>query len=251
MRDHGTLILLRHGESTANAAGLFTGVLDVALTVDGVAEGRNAAALLNTARLSPDVVLTSTLRRAQETATIVRSLLPTPPERGWSDWRVNERNYGALTGRSKADVVREFGEKRFTDWRRSLDSAPDPMSDELHHELSVRPPFDTLPPQALTRTESLNDVIRRVGTFYGDTLVPLLEQGCGVLLVAHGNSLRALCVVLDRLDDDAVRRLNLPTGQPLVYRFDAHLTPEPAGGRYLDEAGAKAGAIALALEGGT
>lgn len=85
MRDHGTLILLRHGESTANAAGLFTGVLDVALTVDGVAEGRNAAALLNIARLSPDVVLTSTLRRAQETATIVRSLLPAPPERGWSD----------------------------------------------------------------------------------------------------------------------------------------------------------------------
>lgn len=243
--------MLRHGQSTANAAGLFTGVLDVPLTALGVAEARNAAALLNDERLIPDVVLTSTLRRAQDTTAVVARELPAEAPRTWSDWRLNERNYGSLTGHSKTEVLQEFGEEQFIDWRRSVDSAPPPMSDRLLGELSAGQPFASLPPQALTRTESLRQVIARVNGFHLDTLAPLLRQGSCVLVVAHGNSLRALCVVLDRLEDDAVRQLNLPTGQPLVYGFDPDLRPVPAGGRYLDETSARAAGIVLAREGGT
>lgn len=242
--------MLRHGQSTANAAGLFTGVLDVPLTGLGVAEARNAAVLLTDANLFPDVVLTSTLRRAQDTAALVCSAFPEAPL-SWSDWRLNERNYGDLTGRSKAEVLREFGEEQFINWRRSVDSAPPPMSDRLFDQLSASQPFAGLPLEARTRTESLRQVIGRIDSFHRDTLAPLLRQGSCVLVVAHGNSLRALCVVLDRLEDDAVRALNLPTGQPLVYSFDPELKPVLPGGRYVDEASARAAAIVLAREGGT
>jgi 2,3-bisphosphoglycerate-dependent phosphoglycerate mutase len=251
VHEAGVLIVLRHGESTANAAGLFTGVLDAPLSVRGIHEAYAATALLNAAGLAPDTVFTSALGRARQTAEIVAAGLDHHPARVVSDWRLNERNYGALTGRSKDDVRTEFGDEQFLAWRRSVDEAPPPMSDRLYDEFASSALFRGLPGAALTRTEALSDVIARVGGFFTEQVEPLLARGRTVLVIAHGNSLRALCAALDRLDDQAIRDLNLPTGQPLVYRFDSAAQPVPAGGRYLDAVTALAAAVTLANEGGT
>ncbi|TFD12528.1 2,3-diphosphoglycerate-dependent phosphoglycerate mutase [Cryobacterium sp. TMT4-10] len=264
VREAGVLILLRHGESTANAAGLFTGVLDAPLSEQGIREAQAATALLNLALAGellpgpgagadppPVTLFTSTLARARQTAAIVAAGLAIPPAHCDADWRLNERNYGALTGRSKNDVRAEFGEEQFVAWRRSVDAAPPPMSDALHDEFARSALFRGLPPAALTRTEALSEVIERVGAVLEERVDPLLARGQTVLVIAHGNSLRALCAVLDGLDDQQIRDLNLPTGHPLVYRFDSADRPNPAGGRYLDAVTALAAAVRLASEGGT
>ncbi|MBC7442301.1 MAG: 2,3-diphosphoglycerate-dependent phosphoglycerate mutase [Ramlibacter sp.] len=263
MREAGVLIVLRHGESTANAAGLFTGVLDAPLSKRGILEAHAATDLLNlalSAELRPEpgndppapvTLLTSTLARARQTAAIVADGLARPLAGFDSDWRLNERNYGALTGRSKDDVRAEFGEEQFVAWRRSVDAAPPPMSDALYDGFAGSALFRGLPPAALTRTEALIDVIGRVGAVLTERVAPLLDLGQTVLVIAHGNSLRALCAVLDDLDDRQIRDLNLPTGHPLVYRFDAAGRPDPVGGRYLDAHAALAAAVRLASEGGT
>ncbi|HSP51717.1 MAG TPA: 2,3-diphosphoglycerate-dependent phosphoglycerate mutase [Cryobacterium sp.] len=257
MREAGVLIVLRHGESTANAAGLFTGVLDAPLSEQGFREAHAATALLNIALpgnlppAAPVTLFTSTLARAGQTAAIVAAGLDRQPAGYVADWRLNERNYGALTGRSKDDVRAEFGEERFVAWRRSVAEAPPAMGDRLFDEFAGSPLFRSLPPAALTRTEALSDVITRVDAFLTERVDPLLARGETVLVVAHGNSLRALCAVIDGLDDRQIRDLNLPTGQPLVYRFDARGNPVPFGGLYLDSVTALAAAITLANEGGT
>ena len=266
MREAGLLIVLRHGESTANAAGLFTGVLDAPLSEQGIREAHTATALLNLALpvnlalpgdLSPGsgaggvTLFTSTLARARQTAAIVAAGLARPLAGCDADWRMNERNYGALTGRSKDDVRAEFGEDQFRAWRRSVAEAPPAMGDRLFDEFAGTALFRALPPAALTRTEALSDVITRVDAFLTERVDPLLARGETVLVVAHGNSLRALCAVIDGLSDGQIRDLNLPTGQPLVYRFDARGQPAPFGGRYLDSVTALAAAITLANEGGT
>lgn len=248
-----TLILLRHGESTANAQGLFTGVLDAPLTPRGIVEARRAAEQIARARLHPGVVLTSELRRATQTAWIVADRLArgreTPQVR--RDWRLNERSYGALTGMSKAQVLHRFGHDRFVWWRRSMDGRPAPMPEPQWSELAARAPFDRLPARALPRTESLRDVIARVRPMLAEVLSPLLQDAGSVACVAHGNSLRALCACLDHLDDAEVAALNIPNAYPLVYRLDARLHPLRRGGRYLDEAAARAAARRVAREGGT
>lgn len=261
MRKAGVLIVLRHGESTANAAGLFTGVLDAPLSEQGIREAHAATALLNlalpselvpgSAAGSPVTLFTSTLARALQTAAIVAAGLTHPLAGCHSDWRLNERNYGALTGRSKDDVRAEFGETQFLAWRRSVAEAPPAMDDRLYAEFAATALFRALPPTALTRTEALSDVITRVDAFLTERVALLLARGETVLVIAHGNSLRALCAVLDGLDDQQIRDLNLPTGQPLVYRFDSRGHPAPLGGRYLDAVTALAAAIVLANEGGT
>lgn len=245
-RRWGVLVLLRHGESTANAAGIFTGALDVPLTARGVAEARRAGALLKDAELPIGTVLCSAMQRARETADIVAAALPGPLA-VLEDWRLNERNYGALTGRSKAEVLREFGERQFLTWRRSVDVAPPPMTPLQRAGIARTGPLHA----GLGSTESLRDVVDRVRACYAERIRPAVAAGAGVLVVAHGNSLRALCVVLDRLSDESVRRLNLPTGQPLVYRFGSGEHPETPGGSYLDPATAIAAAAAIAREGGT
>ena len=251
MPEYGTLLLLRHGLSTANADGLFTGLLDVPLSEVGVIEAHLAASLLNAADLSPDLVLTSVLARTKQTAEFVMADLRTPPREVVSDWRLDERNYGALTGRSKRDVLQEYGQAQFMNWRRSVDTPPPPMSDALYEKLSASALFRSLPSAALTRTESLRDVIARVGNCYVDRLMPPLRKGQTILVIAHGNSLRALCAILDELDDEAIRDLNIPTAQPLVYQFNRDLRSTVIGGRYLDNASAQAAAVALTNEGGT
>ncbi|WP_241973410.1 2,3-diphosphoglycerate-dependent phosphoglycerate mutase [Cryobacterium sp. TMT2-15-1] len=264
VREAGVLIVLRHGESTANAAGLFTGVLDAPLSEQGIREASGATALLNAALpldvprvdalphlAAPVTLFTSTLARARQTAAIVAAGLARPPVGCDADWRLNERNYGALTGRSKDDVRAEFGEEQFVAWRRSVAEAPPAMGDLLYDEFAGTALFRALPTAALTRTEALSDVITRVDAFLTERVDPLLARGETVLVVAHGNSLRALCAVIDGLSDGQIRDLNLPTGQPLVYRFDARGRSVPFGGRYLDSVTALAAALTLANEGGT
>ena len=241
--NEGSLVLLRHGQSTANAANLFTGILDPELSTVGTDEARAAAGLLSTHGLVPDAVLVSPLRRAGQTAAIVADELGLPTGTVAVDWRLNERNYGALTGRRKDDVRAESGEAQFLAWRRSVDTAPPAMSDEQLAGFADTALFRGLPARALTRTESLRDVMHRVAPFHTERVLPLLAAGQSVLVVAHGNSLRAYCAVIENLDKPAIHRLNLPTGHPLVYRAgDRH---------YLDTARAEAAALALTLEGGT
>jgi 2,3-bisphosphoglycerate-dependent phosphoglycerate mutase len=239
----GSLVLLRHGQSTANAAGLFTGILDPALSASGADEARAAAALLAANDLVPDALLVSPLRRAAQTARLVADELGLPETAVTIDWRLIERNYGALTGRYKDDVRAEFGEDQFLAWRRSVDTAPPEMSAEQVAEFAATTLFRGLPAGALTRTESLRHVMGRVAEFHAERVEPLLADARTVLVVAHGNSLRAYCAVLEHLDKSAIHALNLPTGHPLVYR--------DGGRRYLDAPRAEAAALALTLDGGT
>lgn len=207
MTEAGTLVLVRHGQSAANAAGIFTGMLDVPLTELGREEATRAAELLNEARLWPEVCLSSPLRRAQETTAILRERLHRPPTTVETDWRLSERHYGALTGRSKTGVLQQYGQAQFQAWRRSVDSAPPPMTPDQHGTLSA--PFLEA---GLGNTESLRDVIARVDACYQELIEPVLRSGWDVLVVAHGNSLRAMCTILDQLDDADAEALNLPTG---------------------------------------
>lgn len=238
-----TLVLIRHGQSEANAGGLFTGLLDVGLTAAGRTEVARAADLLNAAGLWPAVWFSSPLQRARQTATILQGRLRRPPERIEFDWRLAERNYGALTGRTKASVLAEHGEAQFVAWRRSVDVAPPPL-DPLHRSVLGATP------DALGLTESLQDVIDRVSRAWHEELAPALQHS-DLLVIAHGNSLRALIAALDGLNDDEVRALNVPNAHPLVYRFGPDGRPVVRGGHYLDPPAAEAAAERIAREGGT
>lgn len=239
-----TLVLVRHGQSQANADGLFTGLLDVPLTDRGRAEAARAARMLNDAGLAPPVWFCSPLSRARETAAILTAELSRPPSRTVWDWRLAERNYGALTGRTKQSVLTEYGQEQFLAWRRSVDVAPPPMSDEQRATLGDAP-------AALGLTEALRDVVVRVGTVWRDEIEPALRRDGSALVLAHGNSLRALCVVLDSLTHSEVQALNIPTGHPLIYRIADDGQPQVRGGRYLDPITAHAAAARIAQEGGT
>lgn len=250
MPGSGTLILLRHGESVLNAQGRLTGLLDPRLSSTGLGEAAHASMMIASAGLLPEFIFTSTLTRATDTAGITARLLglETVPARAW---QLNERNYGALTGRSKAELWAEFGPDVVHYWRRTLYGAPPPMEDEDLGRLRKTPALSGLPAGAVRATESLCQVGQRVKDFWHSTLRPLLFQGKSVLCVAHGNSLRALCLLLDGLDEAELEALNIPTGQPLVYRFDTRGRPLLRGGRYLDPPAAYAAADRLSAEGGT
>ena len=248
----GTLVLLRHGESVGNARALFTGVLDVALTPKGEDACARAGARLRGAGWRPDVIVTSELHRGTRTAELVRHALEADVD-VVRTWRLNERNYGSLSGHLKSEVAERFGVEKFLHWRRSYEGRPPALDDDTLSRWRRLPPFDRLPAEALSATESLADVVERLRPWV-DELEGLLRGGRDVLVAAHGNSLRALCAVLDDLDPDELRALNLPNARPLVYEFDgdaAGLRPVRSGGRYLDPDLARAEAHVIAMEGGT
>jgi 2,3-bisphosphoglycerate-dependent phosphoglycerate mutase len=243
-------MLLRHGESTANAAGIFTGLLDVPLTHRGIDQADAAGRLRLRAGLVPDLVLTSTLHRTVQTAERVSDVLgrDIPTE---ALWQLNERNYGALTGMSKADARAELGEAAFSSIRRSRAGRPAAMPVRAWLELRSTPALRGLPAAAVRRTESLADVIDRVRPVLTGWALPALRAGRTVLVVSHGNSLRALCAVIDELTDTELEELNLPTGQPLLYRMQRDGTLSPRGGVFLDPTAAHDAAAMVAAEGGT
>jgi 2,3-bisphosphoglycerate-dependent phosphoglycerate mutase len=243
-----TLVLLRHGESEWNAKNLFTGWVDVPLNDKGRAEGVRAGELLRDAGVLPDVVHTSLLRRAINTAATALD----GADRHWipvrRSWRLNERHYGALQGKNKKETLEEYGEEQFMLWRRSFDVPPPPLDDDSEFSQAGLPQYADLGAE-LPRTECLADVIVRFLPYWESAIVPDLRSGHTVLVAAHGNSLRALVKHLDGISDEDIAGLNIPTGMPLVYELDELLQPTVKGGRYLDPEAAAAAAAAVANQG--
>ncbi|QWF21643.1 phosphoglyceromutase [Nocardioides sp. LMS-CY] len=242
------LVLLRHGESEWNAQNLFTGWVDVPLNDKGRAEGVRAGELIRDAGILPDVVHTSLLRRAINTAAAALDVA----DRHWipvkRSWRLNERHYGALQGKNKKETLETYGEEQFMLWRRSFDVPPPPIddADEWSQADDVR--YADLGDE-MPRTECLKDVIARFLPYWESAIAPDLRAGRTVLVAAHGNSLRALVKHLDGISDEDIAGLNIPTGMPLVYELDESLRPTVPGGRYLDPAAAAEAAAAVANQG--
>ena len=244
-----TLVLLRHGESVWNAEGLFTGWVDVDLSAKGESEATRGGDLLLDADITPDVVHTSLLKRAIRTANIsldVADLLWIPVKRSW---RLNERHYGALQGKNKAQTREEYGEEQFMIWRRSYDTPPPPIKDDdpLSQVNDLR--YAELPSELIPRSECLADVVDRFLPYWYDAIVPDLAANKTVMVAAHGNSLRGMVKHLDDLTDEQVVGLNIPTGIPLVYELDDDFAPLKRGGEYLDPRAAKAAIEAVKNQG--
>jgi 2,3-bisphosphoglycerate-dependent phosphoglycerate mutase len=228
------LVLLRHGQSEWNAAGVFTGWENASLTAAGEEEATRAGLLLAARGLLPAFAHTSLQHRTIRTA----ELALTAADRDWipvrRSWRLNGRHYGALQGRPKARVLEEYGEHQFAAWRRSYDATPPPLgADAAGRQLSDAR-YAMLPPDAQPRAESLRDVSARLLPYFYDAIVPDLLAARCVLVVSHGNTLRALVKHLESISDEQIAGLDLPTGCPLVYEFGPDLRPDELGGQYLD-----------------
>ncbi len=234
-----TLVLLRHGESLWNATNQFTGWVDDDLSPQGEEEACAAGELLAAEpALAIDIVHTSVLTRAVRTANLAldaigRSYLPVRRH-----WRLNERHYGALQGLNKKETLDKHGEAQFQAWRRSYDVPPPPLSTEDPSHPRHDPRYAGVLPSALPGTECLADVVRRLLPYYEDVIAGDLLAGRNVLVVAHGNSLRALVKELESISDEAIAELNIPTGVPRVYELDESLNVVSA--RYLGDAAAAA-----------
>ncbi|GAA0347774.1 phosphoglyceromutase [Micropruina glycogenica] len=243
------LILLRHGESEWNALNLFTGWVDVDINEKGVGEAKRGGELLTGAGLLPDVLHTSVLRRAIHTANLALENC----DRHWipvrRHWRLNERHYGDLQGKNKAETLEQYGEEKFMLWRRSYDTPPPPIADDNPNTQFDDPRYAFLPPEARPKTECLKDVVVRMLPYWYDAIVPDLRGGNTVLVTAHGNSLRALVKHLDDISDADIAGLNIPTGIPLHYELDDDLKPVKAGGTYLDPDAAAAAIEAVKNQG--
>jgi 2,3-bisphosphoglycerate-dependent phosphoglycerate mutase len=250
----GELVLLRHGQSEWNAANLFTGWFDAALTPQGEAEARRGGVDLAEAGVLPDVVHTSLQVRAIRTAELTlaemgRSWIPVRRH-----WRLNERSYGALQGLDKKETTERYGAEQVHEWRRSYRVPPPPLEwdDERHPRHDPR--YSDLAPDLLPASECLADVVARMLPHWYDAIVPDLRAGRCVLVAAHGNSLRALVKHLDGISDEDIAQLNLPTGVPIRYVLDDDLTPAeavPIDQRYVGDAeAAKAAAEAVARQAG-
>ena len=243
-----TLILVRHGESQWNEKNLFTGWVDVDLNDKGLREAHRAGELLKESGMLPDVLHTSLLRRAIKTANIALDVA----DRHWipvrRSWRLNERHYGALQGKDKAQTLAEYGEEQFMLWRRSFDVPPPAIDvdDEYAQTHDVR--YANIPASDRPATECLADVVVRMLPYWESDIIPDLKAGNTVMVAAHGNSLRALVKHLDGISDDDIAGLNIPTGIPLIYSLDANFKPT-APGRYLDPEAAAVASAAVANQG--
>ena len=242
-----TLVLLRHGQSTWNAENLFTGWWDADLSDKGREEARAAGELMAEAGIVPDVVHTSLQTRAIRTANLAldeMGLLWLPVKR---HWRLNERHYGDLTGRNKAEATAEFGEDQVKVWRRSYDTPPPAIIEANAHNPNTDRRYAHIPADVLPASECLADVVARMLPYWFDVIVGDLAGDRTVLVAAHGNSLRALVKHLDQIADADIAGLDIPTGVPLVYDLDADgrpTTDKPALARALGDPEAIAAAAA-------
>jgi 2,3-bisphosphoglycerate-dependent phosphoglycerate mutase len=219
------LVLLRHGESQWNLENRFTGWTDVDLTETGVREACAAGELLRREGYGFDIAYTSVLKRAIRTLWLTLDALDLMWLPVVHSWRLNERHYGALQGLNKAETAARFGDKQVLIWRRAYAIAPDPLAPTDPRWPGADPRYKHLKPDEVPVTECLKDTVARVVPFWNDSIAPAITRGRRVLVAAHGNSLRALIKFLDRVSDDDIVNLNIPTGQPLVYELDAQLKP--------------------------
>ena len=243
------LILLRHGESQWNALNLFTGWVDVDLSEKGVLEAKRGGELLKEKNLIPNSLHTSVLNRAIKTSELAlesAGIKEIPTKRSW---RLNERHYGALQGLNKKDTLEKYGEEQFMLWRRSYDVPPPPIDPNDKYAQNNDPKYKDMQTSDIPLTECLKDVVKRVIPYWQESIVPELESGKTVLVVAHGNSLRALIKYLENISDEDIAKLNLPTGIPLLYRLDENFKPIVFGGEYLDPQAAKEAIDAVANQG--
>ena len=242
-----TLILLRHGESEWNAKNLFTGWVDVRLSAKGEAEAKRGGELLKERALLPDVLHTSLLRRAIQTANIALDNC----DRHWipvrRSWRLNERHYGALQGKDKKQTLEKYGEEQFKLWRRSYDVPPPPIEDNDPYSQANDLRYSDLGNE-MPKSECLKDVVQRMLPYWENAIVPDLRAGNTVLIAAHGNSLRALVKHLDGISDSEIAELNIPTGIPLLYTLDKELRPTKQA-EYLDPEAAASAINAVANQG--
>ena len=243
-----SLILVRHGESQWNEKNLFTGWVDVDLSQKGLTEATRAGELLTEAGILPDVLHTSLLRRAIKTADIALDVA----NRHWipvhRSWRLNERHYGALQGKDKAQTLAEYGEAQFKLWRRSFDVPPPPIDDGDEFSQVKDPRYQELG-NLIPKTECLKDVVERLIPYWEQEIIPDLKSEKVTLVTAHGNSLRALVKHLDGISDQDIAALNIPTGIPLLYELDDDFKPITNGGEYLDPTAAKSAIEAVANQG--
>ncbi len=236
----GRLVLVRHGQSTWNLENLFTGWTDVDLTELGRAEAAEAGRLLAAEGFAFDLALTSVLKRAIRTLWIVQDTMDrmwVPVERSW---RLNERHYGALQGLDKAQTVALHGAEQVKIWRRSYAVPPPPLADDDRRHPRFDPRYALLPPADLPATESLKDTLARVEPYWSARIGPELRAGRHVLVVAHGNSLRALVKMLDGMSETEIVGFNIPTGVPMIYDLDRQLRSR--GRRFLGDPAAIAAA---------
>ncbi len=236
------LVLLRHGQSTWNLENRFTGWTDVGLTEQGRAEALASGKLLREGGYVFDIAYTSVLRRAIQTLWITLEEMQLEWIPVINAWQLNERHYGALQGLNKAETAVKFGEAQVKLWRRSYDVPPPALelSDERHPRFDPR--YALLKPEEVPATESLKITLERVLPYWHSTLAPMIRSGKRVLIAAHGNSLRAMVKYLDKISDQEIPELNIPTGIPLVYELKDDLTP--ASHYYLGDAEAVAKAAA-------
>ncbi len=219
-----TLVMIRHGQSLWNKENRFTGWADVDLTEQGRNEAREAGELLKREGYAFDVTHTSVLTRAVHTLWGVLDAMDCVWLPVLTDWRLNERHYGGLTGLNKAEVAARYGDEQVHIWRRSYDVPPPPM-DPKDNGYARDPRYARLEPAQIPLTECLKDTVARVLPYWHEVLAPAIRNGQRVLVSAHGNSMRALVKYLDGISDEAITGLNIPNGVPLVYRFDADLNP--------------------------
>ena len=254
MTTTATLVLLRHGQSTWNLENLFTGWYDADLTEQGRTEASAAGGAMADAGVAPTILHTSLQTRAIRTANLALDAM----DRLWvpvrRSWRLNERHYGALQGMDKKQTTETYGAEQVFEWRRSFDVPPPPLDpdDERHPRFDER--YASLPPDVLPASECLADVVVRMLPWWYDAIVPDLRSGNTVLVVAHGNSLRALIKHLDGISDADIAEVNLPTGVPMRYDLGPDMRPTatlPLEARYLGDAeAARAAAEAVARQAG-
>lgn len=220
-----SIVMLRHGESLWNRENRFTGWTDVDLDETGIKEANKAGKMLKAEGFVFDIAFTSVLKRAIRTLWISLEelgLMWIPVKRSW---RLNERHYGALQGCNKKETAAEFGEDQVHLWRRSYDVRPPALSLEDKRHPLFDPRYKDLKPEELPATECLKDAVKRILPYWHESIVPMLEKGQRPILVAHGNTLRALAMILDKVPEEEISALNIPTGVPLVYELDDDLAP--------------------------
>ncbi|WP_408585187.1 2,3-bisphosphoglycerate-dependent phosphoglycerate mutase [Paraburkholderia tropica] len=227
------LVLVRHGESEWNRDGRFTGWTDIDLTADGVLQARRAGEILAREGWQFDLAYTSMLKRSVRSQWLILEEL----DQAWipvvHDWRLNERHYGDLTGKLKAEAIRTYGEQQVLQWRRSYHGLPPPIPVGDPRDVSGDRRYRHVPAGRIPRTESLHDTVARVAEFWNGVACPAIRSGQRLIICGHGNGLRSMIKLIDGLSDYETSQLDVPNGMPLVYWFD-HQT-QPTCRCYLEE----------------